>query len=218
VEACERPTGTALIFVDEHGENAIAVSPGANDTLQPEDVPPEAIQSTAAVVAALEVPLASIEEAFRLARQASVPTVLNAAPAQSLSRSTLELCDVVVCNETELATLVGRGVPPGSEEAAARSLRAFAEQVVVVTLGERGALAIAGDETVEQPAFNVSVVDTVGAGDAFVAGFVVGRWFDAGVQAGLRWGCAAGGLATTQHGAQPSMPTLAKLQTLLNSS
>jgi ribokinase len=217
VRACERPTGTALIFVDERGENTIAVSPGANDDLQPEDVPTEAIQSTDAVVAALEVPLASIAEAFRQARRAGVRTVLNAAPARSLSRGMLELCDVLVCNETELATLVGAGVPPGSEVEVARSLRAFAEQIVVVTLGERGALAIVGDEIVAQPAFDVQVVDTVGAGDAFVAGFVVGRWFDAGVPRALRWGCAAGGLATTQHGAQPSMPTLRQLQGLLES-
>jgi len=217
VRACERPTGTALIFVDQRGENAIAVSPGANEQLLPEDMPRRAIAATDVLVAALEVPLASIEEAFRVARAAGVRTVLNAAPAQALPGWMLELCDVVICNETELATLVGRVVPLGSEVEAARSLRGFAEQVMVVTLGERGALAVSHDAVVEQPPFAVRVVDTVGAGDAFVAGFVVGRWFDAGIGSALRWGCAAGGLATTRPGAQPSMPGLGQLEALLNS-
>jgi ribokinase len=215
VHDCERPSGTALIFVDERGENAIAVSPGANEELLPGDVPRRAIESADVVAAALEVPLATIEEAFRLARAVGRHTVLNAAPAQPLPRSTLELCDVVICNETELATLTGGRVEPGAENAAARSLRAFEEQIVVVTLGDRGALAVAQGDVVEQPAFEVSVVDSVGAGDAFVAGFVAGRWFESGLASALSWGCAAGGLATTRHGAQPSMPTLADVQKLL---
>src|SRR5262249_25364228 len=157
----------------------------------------------------------TIDEAFRLARLAGRYTVLNAAPAQPLPRSTLELCDVVICNETELATLVGGRVEPGAESAAASSLRASEEQIAVVTLGDRGALAVAKDDIFEQPGFEVAVVDSVGAGDAFVAGFVVGRWFESGVASALSWGCAAGSLATTRRGAQPSMPTLAEVQRLL---
>ncbi len=218
VRARGRPSGTALIFVDEHGENAIAVSPGANEELLPGDLPRRAIASADVVVAALEVPLASIEEAFRLARGAGVRTVLNAAPAQSVPRSLLALCDVVICNETELASLVGTSVAAAAEAGSASLPRAFAEQIVVVTLGAGGALAVAGDQVVRQPAFAVRVVDSVGAGDAFVAGFVVGRWFAAGVASALRWGCAAGSLATTRHGAQPSMPALAEVEALLRSA
>jgi ribokinase len=217
VRGSDRPTGTALIFVDEHGENAIAVSPGANAALQPEDVPRRAIASAEVVVAALEVPLATIERAFRLARAARVRTVLNAAPAQALSHETLELCDVVICNETELATLVGHHVAAGSEADAARSMQRSSEQIVVVTLGERGSLAVSAQQIVEQSAFHVRVVDTVGAGDAFVAGFVVAKWFSAGVGFALRWGSAAGGLAATRHGAQPSMPSLPELESVVNS-
>ena len=223
VRACDRPTGTALIFVDEHGENAIAVSPGANAALLAADVPRGPIESAEVVVATLEAPLDAVEQAFRAARQAGVPTVLNAAPAQALSREMLDLCDVVICNETELATLVGHGVGAGSEVDAARALlkrTSEGTQIVVVTLGERGAVALdgRGREVVEQSAFDVRVVDTVGAGDAFVAGFVVARWFSSGVDTALRWGCAAGGLAATRHGAQPSMPALSELELLLGST
>jgi ribokinase len=224
VRGGQRPTGTALIFVDERGENAIAVSPGANEELATADVPARAIAAAQVVVASLEAPLVSIETAFRLARGSDVRTVLNAAPAQAqaLTRGLLELCDVVICNETELASLVGSSDAAPNEAAAVSQLHAFSKQVPgrigVVTLGAGGALAVAGDQVVHQPAFEVRVVDSVGAGDAFVAGFVVGRWFASGIAGALRWGCAAGSLATTRHGAQPSMPTLEEVAALLSGS
>lgn len=215
VQGSDRATGAALIVVDERGENSIAVAQGANADLVPEDVPRRLIDEMEVVVASLEVPLASIEAAFGLARRAGVRTVLNAAPAQSVPSPLLALSDVVICNEIELASLVGRPVSGSGELDTARSLSASLEQVVVVTLGPRGAVAVAGDETFEQPSFAVTVIDTVGAGDAFVGGFVCGRWWSAGLPEALRWGCAAGALATTKHGAQPSMPTLSDVQSLL---
>jgi ribokinase len=217
VHGCERPTGAALIFVDERGENCIAVAPGANQALLPADVPRRAIEAAEVVVAPLEVPMASIEEAFGLARLASVRTVLNAAPAGNISPALLELADVLICNEVELGSLLGSTVSPGDEGAAAHRLLGRPEQVVVVTLGARGAIAVSGGSVVAQPSFAVNVVDTTGAGDAFVAGFVTGRWFSAGLAEALRWGCAAGALATTRPGAQPSMPTLAEVSALLRS-
>ena len=217
VQGADRPTGAALIYVDSLGENSIAVAPGANLELLPEDVPRRAIEGAEVVVASLEVPLASIEEAYRLARLASVRTVLNVAPVGRVPGSLLELSDVLICNEVELGALAGRSVSAGEEAAAARQVRRFAEQIVVVTLGSRGALAMAGSEAVAVPAFGVEVVDSTGAGDAFVAGFVVGRWFAAGISEALRWGCAAGALATTRRGAQPSMPTLQDVSALLRS-
>jgi ribokinase len=218
VQGAERPTGAALIFVDERGENSIALAPGANFELLPEDVPRRAIEASEVLVAQLEVPLASIEEAFRLARLASVRTVLNSAPASRVPGSLLDLADVLICNEVELAQLAGHSIAPGEEMAAAREVQRSARQIVVVTLGSRGALAITDSEVAVARAFAVEVVDTTGAGDAFVAGFVVGRWFEAGVQEALRWGCAAGGLATTRRGAQPSMPTLEDVSRLLSRS
>jgi ribokinase len=97
----------------------------------------------------------------------------------------------------------------------ARALRGATDQIVVVTFGARGALALSGDQFLEQPPFSVSVVDSTGAGDAFVSGFVVGRWWQDGVAAALRSGCAAGALATTRAGAQPSMPSLEAVRALL---
>jgi ribokinase len=218
VLGCDRPTGAALICVDGHGENSIAVAPGANAELLPEGIPRRMLESVDVVVAALEVPLASIEAGFGVARLGGVHTVLNAAPAQTLPGSLLGLSDVVIVNEVELATLLGRQIAPGDEIEAARALRSFDAQVVVVTLGGRGAAAVSGADALAQTAFQVSVVDTTGAGDAFVAGFVLGRWWSAGAAAALRLACAAGSLATTKAGAQPSMPFRREVQALLSSS
>ena len=84
----------------------------------------------------------------------------------------------------------------------------------MVTLGARGALTVLGDDLIEQSSFQVEVVDSTGAGDAFVAGFSIG-WLSADVRLGLRMGCAAGALATTRRGAQPAMPTLEAVRALL---
>jgi ribokinase len=196
--APERSTGAALIEVDEHGENSIAVASGANNDLLPEDIPQRAVQTADVVSAALEVPLDAIAEAFRLARLGGVRTVLNVAPAQPVPASLLRASDVVICNEHELGVMLGHAVQPGDEASAAR------------------ALPVDGDQTFEQSAFRVASVDSTGAGDAFVAGFVSGRWWSAGVPAALRWGCAAGALATTTTGAQPSMPTLSDVRALFD--
>ncbi len=211
-----RSTGAALIEVDERAQNSIAVASGANQEVRTEDLPRRAIRSADVVVAALEVPLGTIEEAFRLARSTGVRTVLNVAPAQPVPAALLQLTDVVICNEHELGVMLGQTVGLGAEAEAARALRGFADQVVVVTLGERGALAIDGSRTVEQSAFAVHSVDTTGAGDAFVAGFVCGRWWADGLSAALRVGCAAGALATTTPGAQPAMPRLVAVRALMD--
>jgi ribokinase len=216
VLGCDQPTGVALIEVDPSGENSIAVAPGANLELLPEDIPERAIADADVVVAQLESPLPSVEEAFRLARLAGVPTVLNAAPARPLSGSLLSYADVVVVNEVEAAILLGRPIAAGAEAEAARELRLSAAQVVVITLGARGAIAVSGDRVVQQPSWPVNVVDTVGAGDAFVGGFVVG--FGDGLEHALRLGCAAGALATTKPGAQPAIPSLDEVERLLATS
>jgi ribokinase len=215
VQGCDQPTGAALIEVDPSGENCIALAPGANLELYPEEIPSRAVSDAEVAVANLEVPLASVEEAFRLARTAGIRTLLNAAPARSDLGPLLRYTDALVVNEVEAAMLLGvAALSEGAEADAARRLRHAPVQVVVITLGARGAVGVFGDSEVAQPSFAVDVVDTTAAGDAFVAGFVVGRWWEDPGGA-LRLGCAAGALATTRSGAQPSLPTLAEVERLL---
>jgi ribokinase len=215
----ERPTGAALIFVDDNGDNCIGIAPGANLDLLPDDVPERLLQEADVLVAGLEVPLATTAEALRLARQAGVRTVLNAAPAQSLPESLPRHADVLIVNEQEAAALTGSlDLASGTEAEAARAIRRDPDQIVVVTLGEDGALALVGDDVLRQPSYRVATVDSTGAGDAFVAAFAVARWWIDGVASALRLGCAAGALATTRPGAQPALPDLSSVLELLAAS
>jgi ribokinase len=213
----ESATGVAAIFVDAQGRNSIAVASGPNALLRPEDVRPRRLAGFDVAVAQLECPLETVQHAFWSARLAGARTVLNAAPATRLPDALLEATDVLIVNEVELATLLSRdAIPPGDEAEAARTLRAFSEQVVVVTLGERGALAVADEAVVQQPSFAVEVVDTTAAGDAFVAAFARAYWPRQNLAAALRFACAAGALATTRPGAQPSLPSAAEVEALLS--
>jgi ribokinase len=207
VRVTEAATGVALITVDARGENSIIVAPGANAALLSEDVPSTALARADVVVTQLEVPLRTVEHALRAARAAGIRTILNAAPAGPVPPGASALADVLILNEHELARLAGlEAVPAGAEADVARTLRARADQVVVVTLGERGALAVAGEAMHTQPTFPVRAVDSVGAGDAFVGAFACRYTVPAALPDALAFACAAGALATTRPGAQPSLP------------
>ncbi|MGD0648766.1 MAG: ribokinase, partial [Acidobacteriaceae bacterium] len=109
-ENCETPTGSAVIMIDEvRGENAIIVVPGACFTLRPKDVEAagEAIRSAGVLLTQLELPLDTVESGLRVAREAGVRTILNPAPAQSLSDEILGLADFLIPNESEAALLTG---------------------------------------------------------------------------------------------------------------
>ena len=214
----DAPTGIALIQVDDGGQNTIVVVAGANGRLTPADIHAAhpAITSAGAVVAQLEVPLAAVEAALRLAHSAQVLTVLNPAPAQTLPDELLAATDILVPNETEASQLTGIPVTDwASAEAAAQVLRRRGPRRVVITLGERGALACSDDSVRRVAPFAVQAVDTTAAGDAFVAALAVacaaGRPFDVV----WREASAAGALAATKPGAQPSMPTRAELEDFL---
>lgn len=208
------PTGTALIVVTTAGENTIVVVPGANAKLRPVHVDDAAqagvFAGNGVVLAQLEIPLDTVAHALRVARAAGHRTVLNAAPATAEVRALLPLVDVLVVNEHELAFAAG----VDDLDAAVATILATVP-AVIVTLGSQGAL-VADATGVERIAPHaVHVVDTTGAGDAFcgvlAASLAAGLSLkDAAVRAN-----AAGALATTKAGAQPSAPTAAAIDELL---
>lgn len=167
-------SGVAPITVDEKsGQNSIVIVPGANNGLSPADARAAsgAIQSADVLICQLEVPLETTLEAFRIAREKSgVLTILNPAPAAPLPNELLSLTDIIAPNETETALLTGLPVETIEQaDEAARALRARGPQTVIITLGARGVLFLAGDEAPEHvPARQVQAVDSTGAGDAFV--------------------------------------------------
>jgi ribokinase len=169
------------------------------------------------VLAQLETPMAAVDRALRLARAGGALTILNCAPAQAVEAELLGLADVVVVNEHELARLVGRPVGIGEEGPAAAQLRR-ADQVVIVTLGARGAVAAGPTGTQHATGLAVDAVDSVGAGDAFVGALAVAYAGPSSLGAALHFANVAGALATTRHGAQPAMPMLSEVQALLETS
>ena len=197
-------TGRALIGVSAAGENSIIVVAGANRELTESDV--SAVATSARVLLVqLEVPVATVRAALSAARAAGVTTILNPAPAMTLSSEILALCDVVIPNEHEVEILGG----------VAELLRLGA-RAVVVTLGARGAkLCTSGADDVVVAAFAVESVDTTAAGDAFCGGFAAELAAGASLAGALRFAAATGALATTRAGAVPSLPTRSEIDALL---
>jgi len=211
-------TGVALIVVDGAGQNSIVVASGANMRLLPADVDAAeaAIAAADALLLQLESPLETVTRAAEMARTHRVTVILNPAPARPLPAALLSLVDVLIPNESETSLLTGMPVGDQVEaETAAAALRESGVGTVILTLGDRGALLAREGETERFPAFDVTPVDTTAAGDAFVGGFAVALAEGQSLAEAVRWGNAAGALATTKLGAQPSLPNRHALGKLL---
>jgi ribokinase len=211
----EAPSGIALIVVDERGENAIAVAPGANAQLDESDVDraADAIADAAVLLLQLETPLPVVRHAARLGRKHGVPVVLNPAPAQPLGRDLLRDVTVLTPNRREAELLSGAIIP--DERAAvdaARLLRDLGPETVVITLGAEGAVVASGDTVERIPAVKVTPVDTTAAGDAFNGALAYALATGRDVAAAAELAVRAGALAATVPGAQPSLPTREALE------
>jgi len=214
----ERPSGVAAIVVDDQARNSILVVPGANGGLSPEDVrqAADALQTADLVLCQLEVPLDTVREAFYLARQAGVRTLLNPAPAAVLPEELLRLTDLCVPNETELAQLTGQTAELLDQAtAAARALLLCGPRHVIVTLGARGALVVAEGSAEVFPAFSVTALDTSGAGDAFIGSLAVFLVEGSPLAEAVRRASAVAALSVTRLGTQTALPTRAQLDAFL---
>ncbi|WP_332766638.1 ribokinase [Phenylobacterium sp.] len=190
------PTGVALIAVSETGENQIVVASGANAAFTPERLGP---LPAGALICQLEIPLATVEKAVA---QAEGFVCLNLAPAAAIPDALFQRADLIVVNETEAAFY-------GDQLRQARGL-------VALTLGGRGAELRRGGELLASASPpKVEVVDTTGAGDTFVAALTLALLEARALQAALAFACAAGALATTRAGAQPSLPPRSEVEALL---
>ncbi len=214
-------TGVALIVVDDHGENSIVVASGANMKLTPQDVEAaeETIAASGYLLLQLESPLETVQRAAEIARQHDVLVILNPAPApvQPLPSSLLKHVNILIPNETETALLTN--MPVESIEQTHTAINALSQlgvETVIVTLGERGALLAQTGEFIQIPAFKVNPVDTTAAGDAFVGGLAVALAEGQPLADAVQRANASGALATTLAGAQPSLPTWAQVDALLN--
>ena len=194
----DAPTGRAFITVDGSGENTIVIVAGANVHVGKTAI---TLPSSKVLLGQLEIPLDVVTQVFAEARNAI--TVLNPAPAAQLSTQLLSLCDIAVPNENESVALGGTQV----------LLRAGVT-TVVTTLGKHGAeISDASSMTPIAP-YKVDAIDTVGAGDAFVGALCAELARGETIEHAAQIASVAGALATTIHGAVPSLPTRAAVMTL----
>lgn len=217
-------TAACCIHVDNDGSNAIVIVPEANWACSTDDVDRAAdvLRSADILLCQLEIPLATVEYAVALAAASHVPAILNPAPAQPVSAALLSQVTILTPNETEAEFLSGvtaaAGVGPTDDSwatSAAQRLRSLGPQSVIITLGERGAWLATGSGRRLIPGYRVAVVDTTAAGDAFNGALAVALAEKRGVADAVAFANAAGALATTRAGAQPSLAWREEVETLL---
>lgn len=211
-------SGTAIIAVERGGENHILLVPGANALLTPADVERHAehIRKAQVLLLQLEIPTATVIAAARIARAAGVRVLLDPAPAPQHFDPALFAVDLLSPNRSEAESLVGRPLPTiAAVSDAAQELVARGAGTVVITLGADGAVLCADEKTLHLPTFTVNAVDATAAGDAFKAALAV-RWAEgAPLEAAVRFALAAGALAASRAGAQPSLPRRHEVDALL---
>ena len=202
----DAPTGVALITVARSGENSIVVAAGANAHLDP-DATAAAIRSLAGpgtiILAQLEIPLATVIAAADAAAERGARFVLNLSPSQPIPASLLALCDPLVVNESEAAGIAGIPVSTVGDAMLVAQELLSGSKSVVITLGGEGVVVATADGVVHSPAEKVDVVDTTGAGDAFVGALAASLALGSDLHAAVARGTAAGALAVQHLGAQP---------------
>lgn len=212
-------SGVAVISVAARGENQIVVIPGANGRINASDVEglQDLLPQASALLLQLEIPMPAVIAAARSALEAGVPVILDPAPApEYLPPELYPLIDIITPNEVEASQLTGLPVnSPQTAAAAAEVLLERGAKRAIVTLGAQGVFCATGKENFAIPAFDLPVVDTVGAGDAFNGGLAAALEADLSLRQAVTWGAAAAALAVSAAGAQAAMPDRATFEAFL---
>ena len=215
-------TGIAHITVDGDGDNYITIIQNSNAALCVEDVEraKELIEKADVLLMQLEVPFAPLITAAALAKSKGCKVILNPAPAPvdgKIPSELLALVDIIVPNQTEAKQLsnINCDTADGAIKAA-QFFKSWGIATTIVTLGELGALVLDGEkESVSVPSFKVAAIDTTAAGDAFCGALAASLSHGNSLEAAVQLGCAAGALATTKVGAEPSLPNIEEISVLL---
>jgi ribokinase len=205
----KHPSGVALIMVDSHGENCIAVASGANASLNAADIEKAKaeIESADFVLMQLEIPIETVEFAADLAFKNGIPVILNPAPARTLSDTLLKRLYLVTPNETEAEILSGiKVIDFDRAKQAADIISAKGVKNVVITMGSMGAFVKENDQYYTVAANKVKAIDTTAAGDCFSGTLVVGLSEGKSILEAVKTAAKASALTVTRMGAQSSIP------------
>ncbi len=216
----DHATGSAMIVVDEAGENTIIVSPGANGAVIADSLTSEQFDRADVVCLSLEVPLAAVQSAAEHARVAGAKVLLNLSPYADVPDALLEHVDVLLVNKSEAELVLGRSDIEADWQAALSGFVDLGIHRVVVTLGADGAVVLDGQTSsdgegvaeviaIESP--KVDAVDTTGCGDAFTGALAHGMAEGASLAEASKRAAEAAALAATREGAQSSYEAFAHL-------
>ena len=202
------PSGTALINVNAQGENCIVVAPGANANLLPADIAKvKGMEAAQILLMQLEIPITTIEQVAKNAKQNHQKMIINPAPAQKLSDELLNGLFLLTPNETEASILTGIHVV--DEKSAAEAANIFLTkgvQNVIITLGKQGAYFQNYEEHFLVAAPIVEALDTTAAGDTFSGAMAVAITEDKSWKQAIEFAVKAASIAVTRLGAQASVP------------
>lgn len=213
----EAPTGYAPILVQANGQNGIIVFPGANMCIKKEDIPAMFDREIDAVMMQLEIPEEIVLAASAEAEKRGIPVVLDAGPAQQFPVEEVKSLFILSPNETETTALTGMPVDTVEQtRAAAQALLARSNaKFIVIKMGERGAYVLGPGIDEMVPSFKITAVDPTAAGDTFTGALTLEYLRSGDMLSSARYACAAGALAATKLGAQPSLPTADEVEAFL---
>ena len=204
-------SGVALINVAEDGENSIAVAPGANSHLLPEDIikAKDVFAGAGAVLVQLEIPIETVSAVARITEELGIPLILNPAPGAKLPSELLKRVSVITPNETEAALLTDtKEVNDDTIPVMAKELYDLGIETVILTLGSRGVYLLNGEFQGLIPGYKVKAVDTTAAGDVFNGALATALSGTKTVQEAIDFAQRAAAISVTRMGAQPSAPQL----------
>jgi ribokinase len=215
LEKVDFPTGIAVIIVEDSGNNAITVAPGANSNFTPEDLleMESVFKNTDVMLVQLETPIETVLQALKLAKEYDVKTILNPAPAAPLTDEMLSLVDILTPNETELELLSGLPTSTLDEvEKAGQLLIQKGVSELIVTLGSQGSMHVRAGFSKTYPAYKVKAVDTTAAGDSYNGALAVSLSNEGSIEESILFATKVGAMTVTKPGAQTSLPLLHEVE------
>ena len=208
-------SGVALINVAKDGENSIAVAPGANSHLLPEDIhnASDAFKGADIILVQLEIPVETVTAVAGLAEKMKIPLILNPAPGAVLEDNLLKKVSVITPNETEAALLTS--IPDISDypvSIMARKLHDSGVETVIITLGKKGVYLLNNDFDGLIPGYKVRAVDTTAAGDVFNGALASALSQKKEISEAVDFAQRAAAISVTRMGAQPSAPRMNEIK------